>query len=255
MSRPAGSTLGADFGGAGRLVPAEPDPPGSRYVVDHYESVAATILDAHGAGVDRFVPACHTAGLLLAELHRLAPDGFPDALPPGVDRLRNFLTTGGATPPTLRAAALILTVLGHDRWGMLSTWCERLVHDERRVVSHGAPGLACLVVGPADEGVQFLIGDDLGAAPWYWDIGWLLGELTELRHVLGTPATDPAWTCLESTLLAGYGRDQLAVRRTAVLRIVLHLHDYAAYADWDEAEIGRYKALLTELIDRVREEE
>jgi hypothetical protein len=69
-------------------------------------------------------------------------------------------------------------------------------------------------------------------------VGWLLGELTELRqHHLDRGNTEAAARCtaVARGFLRGYSSppfDPKAVGRAATLRIVTHAHDYAAYVGW-----------------------
>ncbi|MGW0608692.1 hypothetical protein [Streptomyces sp. NPDC002640] len=117
---------------------------------------------------------------------------------------------------------------------------------------HGAPGLGLLV--PAefrDTSHGLITGEDVGIAPWQWDVGWVLAELRELRF-LSTRVrhfgTD--WQGLEHSFLSGYGRPfDLWVQRSIALRSLLHLHDFSVFVAWDEAEIHTYAALIMDAVD------
>ncbi|MGW3271268.1 hypothetical protein ACWDFH_07310 [Streptomyces kronopolitis] len=81
-----------------------------------------------------------------------------------------------------------------------------------------------------------------------------MGELAEMRWNAGRTGLDQLvphdHTALQRVLLDAYGpdHDSPTVARAAVLRIVTHLHDFAAYVNWTD-ELIAYSAFAAELID------
>ncbi|GAA2816837.1 hypothetical protein [Crossiella cryophila] len=228
----------------GGLVPGRPSPAGTVYPIEHWRTAADLLLA--GAAPDRagLVGAVRETGRLLALAHRGAPPsvGVP---PPAHARLTAFLRVGGRTEATRLAAATLCQGLGIPAWARLLGWCADLAADPDPVLVHGAPGLAAIVPG---QRVQLLIGDDLGAAPAAFDLGWLLGELLELSHAF----PGPGWPELIAALAEGYGTElDERVRRMAVLRIVLHLHDFVGYVGWHTGAVRNYVGLVADTLEGV----
>ncbi|MET3804684.1 phosphopantothenoylcysteine decarboxylase/phosphopantothenate--cysteine ligase [Nakamurella sp. UYEF19] len=186
-------------------------------------------------------------GSSLRELHR---QGLPVQLTPhrGMHRLGCWLTGRSRRVWAAQAAGELRDGLGEGRWTRLVDGWRDTTTDRDVVLVHGAPGLGGLVPAADGGGADLLTGEDLGAAPWYVDVGWTLGELAEIRWRAGA-STD--WPDLAGSLALGYGREpDERCADWAVLRIAMHLHDYVAYVRPDPAEVRRYLGLLTLLLDR-----
>lgn len=230
--------------GAARLVVGTVAGNGRVYQVRGRESVARRLLE-HGAQDDLAGPL-RAYGRLLRAVHDLPPSG---ALPPspGMLRLGEWLA-GRAL--SLRAAVVQGTVrhgLGEARWSRVVAWYRRVTTDPEITLTHGAPGVGALVLGTEPGTVDLLVGEDVAAQPWYVDLGWVVGELAELRWQVGTQS--PAWQRLTDAAFEGYGRDLgTDWNRMVVLRILLHIQDFAAYAggpgDWVDRYVGFVKYLV-----------
>ncbi|MCO1580501.1 hypothetical protein M8C13_32580 [Crossiella sp. SN42] len=227
----------------GGLVPARPSPAGSVYPVQHWRSAADILLTGAAPARVGLAGALREAARLLAEVHRNAPP--LSGPPPALRRLTAFLHDGGRTETTRLAAATLCQGVGIAVWARLRDWCAELADDPDPVLAHGAPGLAAIVPG---QRVQLLLGDDLGAAPAAFDLGWLLGEVVELSRARPGPGRPE----LIEAIAEGYGTAlDHRVGRMAVLRIVLHLHDFVAYIGWHADEVGNYVDLVTDTIEGV----
>lgn len=196
-------------------------------------------------------------GCLLRALHAAprptAGEADAYALPGAWRRLRSWADS----PAAGRAAQLhrcLRELLGTSRSRRVEGWLSELPQDVPRTLVHGAPGLGLLVPAEVRDTPHGLItGEDVGVAPWQWDVGWVLAELRELRFFsarLHRPETD--WERLEQSFLSGYGRpcDPL-VHRSTVLRSLLHLHDFSVFVTWDETEVRRYAALVADTMEAV----
>ncbi|MGW5116439.1 hypothetical protein ACWEQ8_13555 [Streptomyces noursei] len=207
--------------------------------------------------------ALASAGRALRAMHQLSPPtpAVPDG-PPGPARLRSWLTEAA-----LRSAAAT-RLLAHLRssWGgrridTVVDWSRRLRDTSADATApaprllHGGASLAALVP-PVTRGRPgaLLTGEELSAGDPEADLGWLVGELAEMRwngRRTGLDRLVPHdYTALQRVLLDAYGpeHDGPAVARAAVLRVVTHLHDFAAYMDWTD-ELLAYSAFAAELID------
>ena len=139
------------------------------------------------------------------------------------------------------------TSLGAERWDLVRTWC-RAARTGTRVLSHGAPGLGSLVVGGRHTGPVLLTGEDLSAAHWSFDLGWIVGELVELAWQLGWDGA--RWQPLLDALFAGYGDDLGAAwHRCASVRVLLHVHDFCAYTDRTSRALPAYGDFVCFLVD------
>ncbi|MFF4434927.1 hypothetical protein ACFYZ4_37930 [Streptomyces sp. NPDC001513] len=248
-----------------RLVYGEELPGGARAYrgLSGDESVAGHLL-RHGPHPG-LRPALHALGRALAALHT-APVPVPVPVPAGAPapptasrgwaRLDAWLAGRAPEVWAAQAASVLRERLGAERWHRLRDWTAELAADPALVVSHGAPGLGSLVADPvsnpvsaavsdpaADGPVELLVGEDVCLAPWYSDVGWAVGELTELAWQLG--GDSEAWQGLVDAVEEGYGRPLGPLRpRLAALRIALHLHDYTAYVGWQPETVERFAGFL-----------
>lgn len=234
--------------GAARLAFGRAEGQGRVYTVAGGESVANRLLS--GGPLPQLREPLRGLGLALRRLHAEGPPPAGEGLGPprGLVRLDTWLT---GRAPVARAAyvgAELQHRLGAERWSRVTTWCRRVAEDTDVTLVHGAPGLGSLVAGGDGGPAALLTGEDLAVAPWYFDLGWVLGELVELKWQLG--GDQQGWQLLLEALFEGYGR---AVgtqwNRAAALRILLHVHDIAAYVGWHTAGFDHYATFLMFLID------
>ncbi|MEV7239367.1 hypothetical protein AB0N06_37535 [Streptomyces sp. NPDC051020] len=154
-------------------------------------------------------------------------------------------------PPAVLHARL-RQALGTHRWQLLTSWLESL-RSGPRVLLHGNPSLGLLVPSESDEADALLTGEELGLGSWQQDVGWVLGELHELRSLsVRLPlSVDPAdWDRLAARFIEGYGLPpDPSAHRAATLKTLLHLHDFCVFVTWDDTEILRYTAVITHLVD------
>jgi hypothetical protein len=217
------------------------------YLVAGRESMATRLLRA--GPQTQLEHALHGLGRLLRTMHddATSPAPTPFAPPPPLLRLGDWFSDRAPTPRAAYAGSALRRFLGPRRWETLLLWHRCLVEDEHPVVVHGAPGLGSLVIGD-DGGADLLTGEDLGLAPRQFDLGWVLGELVELKWYLNGDSR--SWQRLTEALFDGYGTDLGADwNRMATLRTAVHLHDYIAYVGWHDAEFARYARFLSFLID------
>jgi hypothetical protein len=249
----AGAVAAIGRSGAARWVPGTADGGARTYRVRGDRAVAGHIL-RDGPAAD-LVPALTGLGRALRALHGAEPP--PDAplgrTPRAVTRMRAWLDGRAASPRAAHAESLLRGRLGADRLDAVRALTDRLTGGSDAVLSHGAPGLGSLIPAAttaADrDGVDALIGEDVCRAPWYFDLGFALGELVELRWYLGGDAG--AWSALLDALLAGYGRDPGdSWRELAAFRVLLHVHDYTAYVGWDTTVFDRYTGFAAYLLTR-----
>jgi aminoglycoside phosphotransferase (APT) family kinase protein len=261
-------------GARARLRMAAPRPEGIRVVLPD-EIPGALLYTAYGAESaakllwtelpparrDRLTAALHATGRLLRTLHDAPCDAPPAEItgrtgPPGPARLAAWMDTGTGPRAAARLHGVLRARFGPHRWAVVRSWCAELA--ERApgdVLLHGAPSTGSVIV--ADERLEpaeaaLLTGEDLAPGPAAFDIGWLLGEFLELRMTDTRKGARPRplLTDLPAALLDGYGAigDPPAAGRAAVLRIVTHAHDFAAYMGW-HSELGLYADALPAYVD------
>lgn len=122
---------------------------------------------------------------------------------------------------------------------------------------HGRAGLAATVVSETAAPAALLTGDEIACGPVDFDMAWVLGELLVAEHMVRyAPAEDEVRqkdlinACRDSFLIAyGPGRDLVTAGRTTTLRVLLELHDFAAYQDRQLDELAVQAA---ELVDYAR---
>jgi len=244
----------ADERGAVRLAVGHGSPTSRTYRIAGGESVANGLLSS--GPLPELREPMRGLGLALRRLHADGPPGGgtgagsdPRPGPPrGLLRLDTWLA---GRAPVARAAyvgAQLRGRLGPERWGRVTDWCHQVREDADVTLVHGAPGLGSLIAGDGTGSAALLTGEDLAVAPWYFDLGWVLGELVELRWQLG--GDQQGWQLLLEALFEGYGRDAGEQwNRLAALRILLHVHDIAAYVGWHTAGFDHYATFLTFLVD------
>ncbi|MEU8661780.1 hypothetical protein [Actinoplanes philippinensis] len=214
------------------------------YYVDGGESVAKALL-AHGPAAELVEPV-RSMGRLLRALHAVpAPAALAGERAPGLDRLGDWLSGHHRHAYPAYAQAVVRRRLGPAGWALVREHYERLAAVQSGLV-HGAAGLGSMIGGSA-QGDVLLTGEDLAVGDWRMDVGWVIGELVELRWQLG--GDGPSWQRLIQALLDGYGRDLGPDwPMIAVLRILLHVHDIASYVDWFQAGFDHYAGFVAFLV-------
>lgn len=216
----------------------EPVDGGLGYVTPGATSVAKLLqVVAFGEIRDHLLSAVRDTGRLLRRLHTtVAPELAPPDDSAALARLRFWLEHGDGPRAAGPLARRLRQRLGDDRWAAVTGWCDSFTADSADdVVLHGAPSTGSLVPSPAPGEAVLLAGEDVMRGQPEFDLGWLLGELLELRLPAASRQGDrPELVELGAVLLAGYGGefDRDAVGRAAVLRILTHMHDFAAYVGW-----------------------
>ncbi|MFF4356309.1 hypothetical protein [Streptomyces sp. NPDC001604] len=237
--------------------------PGALQYTVHGADSAAKLLWAEltPAHRDRLSVALHDTGRLLRTLHDVPDRGTPPGElsgrsgPPGPARLAAWMDTGRGPRAARELHGVLRASFGPRRWETVRSWCAASAEPgPADVLLHGAPSTGSLIVGdpglPAADSV-LLTGEELAPGSPAFDLGWLLGEFLELRMTADRKGTSrPLLTELPTALLDGYGTpdDLLAVGRAAVLRIVTHAHDFAAYLGW-HPELGLYADVLPGYVD------
>ncbi|WP_460363679.1 hypothetical protein [Actinocorallia lasiicapitis] len=95
------------------------------------------------------------------------------------------------------------------------------------------------------------MSDDWALGAWQFDVGWVIAELREL-HTLSPKLIDSKlFTALVSSFLEGYSIvNNDHIDQAAIIRMLIHLHDYSIFVRFDEATIRRYTSLLRAIIDQ-----
>ena len=218
------------------------------YQVSGQESVAHRLLQD---GADAALQApLYGLGRLLRALHASDPPAsLRDRAAGRLAHLGDWLSGRTPSPRAARAFGHLRSSLGAASWEVVRAWYEQVVRDEDVVLAHGAPGLGKVIIGAGGATADVLTGEDVCLAPWYFDLGWVVGELVELRWFLGGQGGQEAWQGLLEALFSGYGRDLGPTwNRMATLRIIIHLHDFASYVGFPPEEFDRYAGFLKFLI-------
>ncbi|MGW3273681.1 flavoprotein [Streptomyces kronopolitis] len=235
-----------DLGGV-RLALGTADGPARLYDVPGEVSAAHLLL--HEGPSAELAKPLHDLGRLLRAVHDLTPPAAPRAgTSRGLARLDAWLTGRAVSPRAACAQGQVRRSLGEERWARVLDWHTRTVADPDTVLAHGAAGLGSLVLDRASGGIDLLTGEDVCRVPWHVDLGWVVGELVELQWQVG--GDKGAWQSLTDALFEGYGRD-LGSRwkEVAALRILLHVHDIAAYLDDYDHGFDHYCDFLRFLVD------
>ena len=203
-------------------------------------------------------------GRMLREIHGSVPAPSTLATPRGAGRLAAWLDGHADRGHSARLRDEARARLGEARLRRAAQWCSPLnTPTDQDVLLLGGLTLGSVVPTRGGEGCHVLAGEELARGPAAYDLGWALGELAEFRllHFAGGDH-GPAVTghCAEAgaALLRGYTEaagqgppavDTDTVARIAVLRILTHIHDYAAFVEWTD-QATHYLDLLADLIDR-----
>jgi hypothetical protein len=166
----------------------------------------------------------------------------------GVRRLLAWVSGEENTPEATRLRALARTRLGPSLWARLTDGSEAANEPPGgggAVLVHGAPSTGWLVPSPAGGHPALLTGEEVAGGDPAFDLGWLLGEVHELRAAargLGSAGQGPPvdYSIAAHALLSGYtGSDGTAAvprgtARAATLRLAVHMRDFASFVGWHE---------------------
>ncbi|MFE6623786.1 hypothetical protein [Streptomyces sp. NPDC057740] len=234
------------------LATARPAGDGLAHLADGPYSAAAWLRDARPQARLLVAHALAAAGAALRALH--TADAPTTDVPPVLARLRSFVE--GRDPQEPEPAAVrrlrehVVRAWGTARLERLRAWSAELAAPGETVLVHGFASLGALVP-PLHRGpVALLTGEDLGAGRPELDLGWLLGDLAELAWAVPVFGDGGQGPDLPGVLLDAYGpgADRELAARAAVLRIALHMRDFAAYRGWSD-ELIDYTAFIADLID------
>ena len=191
----------------------------------------------------------------LRELHAISSAGLLEEKHPGILRLSAWLGSGKGGGESGRLFAMAGRRLGPDRLDRLGGWCSFFLSDTpEAVLLHGKPGTGLVVPSASGAGGVLLIGEDMAAGRASLDIGWVLGELAELRGVIRAKDSDRAaqrWSTLGQSFLDGYvDRIPEQAGMAATLAVLTHLRDYCEFVGWNEWWIPLILDIVAEECDR-----
>ncbi|MFW5420916.1 class IV lanthionine synthetase subunit LxmK [Nocardiopsis sp. CNT-189] len=239
---------------------------GVRYRLRGHRTLAELLIGSGGANASP--GACRALRSVGSTLRALHLAGLPEEggkgqgahrRPPALGRLRSWLRPAlpQANAPGERLRAAAFQRLGTARWERMASWCTGMLGLDgpgaEEVLLHGAPSMGTIVLHGG--GTQILSGEALAAGAAEYDVGWILGEITEIT---GFPAAltggpdreDSAGETLADALSDGYGAplDGTLLARMAALRVALHMHDFATAVGWAD-QLEEYLDPLAELLD------
>ncbi|MEZ3181227.1 hypothetical protein KYY02_21825 [Streptomyces pimonensis] len=247
---------------AGGPAPDGAERQGVLYRVQGAVSVARLLPSGDSTAGRLAVRALADVGRTLRRLHR-EPWDFPERTPhPGLGRLRAWAAGEEAAPGAVRLRALARARLGPSLWARLADWSESAnepAGGSGAVLLHGAPSTGWLVPSAAGGRAALLTGEEVTGGDPALDVGWILGELHELRAAaargLGAAGQGPPvdYPAAAHALLSGYtgGTGTAALppgtERAATLRLAVHMRDFASFVGWHE-DLRRYCDLLAETL-------
>lgn len=225
-------------------------------------SVARLLPCGDDAAFRLSVGALADLGGTLRRLHR-EPWEFPERPPhPGVRRLLAWVSGEEDVPEAARLRALARARLGPSLWARLADWAgaaDASSGAAGAVLLHGAPSTGWLVPCPVGGRAALLTGEEVTGGDPALDLGWVLGELYELRAAaargLGAAGQGPPvdHATAARALLSGYtggdGTDAVppGTGRAAALRLAVHMRDFASFVGWHE-DLRHYCDLLAETL-------
>ncbi|MFF2642997.1 hypothetical protein ACFVUB_24540 [Streptomyces niveus] len=241
------------------------------YRVPGAVSVARLLPSGDDTAFRLSVRALADLGRTLRQLHDV-PWEFGEPVPPhhGLGRLLAWISGAAPDGDGARLRALAHDRLGARLWTRLTDWAVAAQEPPGRggaVLLHGAPSTGWLVPSPAGDHSVLLTGEEVTGGDPALDLGWVLGELHELRSAaargLGAAGQGPPvdYPAAARALLAGYLRKEDAAAtvettealppgtaRAATLRLAVHMRDFASFVGWHE-DLRRYADLLAETLD------
>lgn len=230
------------------------------YRVGGCETAARVALGRqHGANRgERLASAVHAVGRSLAGLHADVSVTGAETGPPALSRVIRWMSTAQGPRGAAALHEVLHTHLGAAQWRRILDWCQEFAEPGRAdsVLLHGAPSLGSMILASETAADCLLTGEEVSRGPAGYDVGWLVGEFLEwdmMASAPGNTAERAAARYAGRALLGGYGAlpDTTVVSRAAVLRVLTHAHDFAAYRGW-HPELMHYARSLSRLVDEER---
>ncbi|MDQ6657531.1 MAG: hypothetical protein M3Z00_04785 [Actinomycetota bacterium] len=194
-------------------------------------------------------------GSALKQLTEIDPT-CADQLPPpaGPPRLGNWLKTGEGPWGAAVMHDTLTPLLGQSRIDEIVGWIDEM---PQKSLVHGRAGFGATVVPESAATPAVLIGDEIAYGPRDFDLSWALGDLlvgehmTTLAHPAAAAEQLEVITACRDAFLVAYGPavDMIATGRTTIIRVLLELHDSAAYLDRQLTELAAH---APELVDSAR---
>jgi len=196
-------------------------------------------LIRRSAGASRrdLVQAASGLGALLRHMGRLDSTSMQQLpAPSGPRRLAHWLRTGDGPWAAGIMHDRLISLLGSARTEEIISWVDEVPRDQ---LVHGRAGLAATVLSESAAPSALLTGDEIAYGPRDFDLAWVLGELLVSKHMTRYLPNDEAArqrqliTDCRDAFLVGYGpsKDLVTTGRTTSLRVLLEIHDAAAYLD------------------------
>lgn len=207
---------------------------------------------------DPIQPLTHSAaalGSVLRQLAEIDPARAEELPPPGgPQRLGSWLKTGEGPWGAAVMHDTLTPLLGQSRIDEIVGWIDEMPQES---LVHGRAGFGATVVPESDAAPAVLVGDEIAYGPRDFDLAWVLGDLVVGEHMttLAHPSTSAEQleviTACRDAFLVAYGPadDMIATGRTTIIRVLLELHDSAAYLDRQLNELAAY---TPELVDSAR---
>ncbi|MGW7822755.1 hypothetical protein ACWGLF_32645 [Streptomyces puniciscabiei] len=210
------------------------------------------LASPEGETVQHLSSVLAAVGRLLRRIQSAAPAAATTAVPAGPARALAWLRSGDGPRAAATLHGEMREVLGRRRWDSLMGWCEEFTrHSSGDSLLHGAAGMGHVVLAPQPPAAALLVGEDIARGPADFDAGWLLGELLELKFLADAQGVERDFLGpVRIAFLDGLGglQDPAGAGRAAVLRVLVHAHDFAAYMGW-HPELRVHIKALPDLID------
>ncbi len=183
------------------------------------------------------VQAASGLGIVLKQVGQLNPVNLEELAPPsGPRRLAHWLRTGDGPWAAGIMHDRLLALLGPARTEEIISWVDDM---PRERLSHGRAGLTSTVLSESSGPSALLTGDEIANGPRDFDLAWVLGELLVSEHMTCYLPDDEAArqreliTDCRDAFLIGYGpsKDLVTTGQTTAMRVLLEIHDSAAYLD------------------------
>lgn len=212
------------------------------------------LLHSAHPSATRITAAGRTIGATLRSLRGVDISELDLQPPSGPVRLKHWLTTGDGPFAAAIMHEFLTTRLGPARIDEVVSWIDGMSHDHLAV---GRSSLETTAVTESDSPNALLIGDEICAAPRDFDLSWTLGDLCVLEleagalpHDLATERRDAITACRDALLVAyGPSDDLITTGRMTALRVLLQLHDSAAF---DDRQLENLAAEASTLVDDAR---
>lgn len=221
--------------GVGQLSPGWVDGVRRHHFAPGRMTLSALLNSAHPS-LQRITAAGRAIGASLRGVRAIDIAGLALGTPTGPVRLKHWLTTGDGPFAAAIMHEFLTTRLGPSRIDEVVSWIDGLQCDHLAV---GRSALETAVITESSHPSALLIGDEICAAPRDFDLSWALGDLFVLELEAGTlphgRATErrDAITACRDALLISYGpsHDLIRTGQMTALRVLLQLHDSAAFND------------------------